>query len=773
MIKNITLYIFIFFLFSNKFQLEAQANFEEEKSLIAIIKILENRYNVLFSYADSTIKDIKSKAPSIDLSLIKTLKFLENSTSLKFELLNKKFIVIKNSFESFETSKTQKLSEVLITNYLTKGISKLNDGSIVLKPNKFSILPGLIEPDVLQIIQSQPGILSIDEKVSNLNVRGGTHDQNLLLWDGIKMYQSGHFFGLISAFNPYITEKVQVSKNGTSARYGDGISSVIDMKLSDTINHEFKTGIGLNLINAGVNTVIPISSKTELQLSFRRSLNDLIETPTYNQYFKRVFQDTDFNQPDESAISKNESFYFFDITGKLLYNLSRKDKLRIQFLTINNNLNYQEQSTRNNIEEALNSELIQQNLATGITYTRKWNEKLSTTSQIYLSNYNLNATNFDIVNDQRLIQENKVFDGSVKFDLNYYTTKNFNLNCGYHFSEIGISNLEDVNNPTFRSYIKEVLRSHSVYAEVNFLSKNTKTNLKVGIRSNYLDKFNKFLIEPRLNFNHEILKNIRFEILAEVKSQTTSQIIDLQNDFLGIEKRRWVLSNNKNIPIIKGKQLSAGLHYNKNGLLLTCDAFLKNVEGITTRSQGFQNQFQFINAIGSYKIKGIDLLINKKFNNYLNSWIGYSYSKNNYVFPILNNGEEFPNNFDIRHALKFASIYTINSIKFAVGLNWHSGKPTTKPINSTSISTNIDDRPKYDSPNKHNLADYIRADCSIMYKFNLTNSTKGIIGTSIWNILNKKNIINEYSTLDSNNKVSKIQNQSLGITPNLSIRLQF
>ena len=90
----------------------------------------------------------------------------------------------------------------------------------------------------------------------------------------------------------------------------------------------------------------------------------------------------------------------------------------------------------------------------------------------------------------------------------------------------------------------------------------------------------------------------------------------------------------------------------------SAEAYLKDVDGITTRSQGFQNQYQFINTIGSYQIKGIDLLLNKQFNNVISSWIGYSFSKNEYTFDTLNNGASFPNNVDIRHALTVAGTYT-------------------------------------------------------------------------------------------------------------------
>jgi hypothetical protein len=56
------------------------------------------------------------------------------------------------------------------------------------------------------------GVESTNESIANINVRGGTNDQNLMLWDNIKMYHSGHFFGLISAYNPNVTNKITVSK---------------------------------------------------------------------------------------------------------------------------------------------------------------------------------------------------------------------------------------------------------------------------------------------------------------------------------------------------------------------------------------------------------------------------------------------------------------------------------------------------------------------------------------------------------------------------------
>lgn len=761
-----TFFILIFF-FNNTFSQTEK----ELQPLTNIFKTIEARFNVSFNYADANVSNVKILTPEVS-TLRETLNYLRRETHLKYNALPNGNIIVSKAkpIKRSKSTRLQILDEVVVTNYLTKGISKPNDGTIVLKPSEFNILPGLIEPDVLQTIQALPGIQSTDETVSNLNIRGGTHDQNLILWEGIKMYQSGHFFGLISAFNPYLTKNVTVIKNGTSAFYGDGVSSIIDMRSKHKIDNELSGGFGTNLIHADAFAIVPISQKTEIQLSARRSITDAINTPTFEEYFKRISQDSDLNNSQNTIINTDADFYFYDASLKLLHDFSKDDKLRINVLTIFNDLAYKETATNNFSDEALNSGLSQFNISGSVFYEKQWNPDFTTDIQLYISQYDLDATNFDVINNQRLIQENKVTDVGLKINSHYNFSDAFKWRNGYQFIEVGISNLQDVNNPLFRSLIKEVVRTHSAYTEGYYKSSNGNTNIKLGIRGNYIDKFNKLLIEPRLSLSQNILNNLKFEVLGEFKSQTTSQIIDRQNDFLGIEKRRWVLSNNNNIPIIQSKQISTGLHYYKNRLRINLEAYIKQVDGITTRSQGFQNQFQFVNAIGSYQVKGIDVLINKQFNN-ASTWLSYSYSKNDYNFNTLNNGNAFPNNVDTRHAVAFASTYNFNDkLQIGLGFNWRSGIPTTNPIlgnQSTNGSIN------YELPNASNIKDYFRADASVTYNFALSRTLKAKAGLSFWNVTNQKNIINTYYTINEQETILQVNNQSLGITPNVSFRVSF
>ncbi len=91
---------------------------------------------------------------------------------------------------------------------------------------------------------------------------------------------------------------------------------------------------------------------------------------------------------------------------------------------------------------------------------------------------------------------------------------------------------------------------------------------------------------------------------------------------------------------------------------------------------------------------------------------------------------EFPNNFDITHSVSLASTYSLNNLDVSAGLNWHSGKPTTKPVNGNEPA------------NSSRLDDYMRVDVSAQYRFRLSKSINATAGISIWNLLNKENSTN-------------------------------
>ena len=687
------------------------------------------------------------------------------------EPLNANFSGASNADECLSavlSKEIENLNPVMLSNFITKGISKNADGAVNINYDAFDILPGLIESDVLLTVKELPGIQSVNETVSFLNIRGGTNDQNLILWDGIKMYQSGHFFGLISAFNPNLTKEVDIYKSVGNARYGDGVSGIISMRGSDELVTELKINAGINLLSADVLAEIPISDKLSLEVAGRHSLNQLFTTPTYNAYFDKAFQNTELQASSSSNFTSDDDFKFFDAHLRLQYEMSPKDKFRLSLLRLGNRLEFLENGTLDIQQQSLRSSLMQDNFSVGFYYARTWSDKVKTQVQWYGSGYELMALNSDIENDQRLIQENDLVETGIKVENSWQLSKNIIWQQGYQFNETGITNFENINNPVFERSEKQVLRTHSLYSSLLFETSDGKNRIEAGFRASHVNKFDEVLLEPRLHYTLRLGRNLSIEAMGALNSQTTSQVIDLQNDFLGVENRRWVLSNPGEIPIIKGKHLGMAINYQRKGWLFSAEPYTKEIRGITSQSQGFQDQLEDLRTIGKYTVYGLDFLANKQWEN-ANIWISYSYAQNDYTFPELDH-MEFPNNLDIRHSLSLGTNITLGAFKVGAGMNWHSGKPFT-PLGEDSVPQI--GRLDYELPNSANIEDYFRVDASATYTYDLSDRLTLISGISLWNLLDNDNVVNTFFRINEVPAVQQINDDALRFTPNATIRIVF
>ncbi|WP_233131786.1 TonB-dependent receptor [Robiginitalea sediminis] len=672
----------------------------------------------------------------------------------------------------------QQLDEVVVYKFLTTGLARETDGSIRMSTSDFGVLPGLTEPDVLQTIQALPGIKSIDETVSEINIRGGTNDQNLLLWDGIKMYQSGHFFGLISAFNPYLTENVRIIKNGASPFYGDGVSGIISMETFDRVERTYFGGAGFNLISGDAYAHLPLSDRVALQVSARRSVTDILNTPTYNLFTDRAFQNTQISNlggaNSDRIASQDESFYFYDFSGKVLYDIDDRHSLRMNFLYIRNNLFYGETLAVDNSQNR--SDLDQSNLSLGGRFTSQWNPRLRTEVAGYLTQYDLDSYYLTEASGQQLFQLNQVKETALKTRADYRFSDALTGSWGYQFLATGITNISEVNQPPLESRIKDVVYAHAAFAQWHYTSPDGRLMGMAGVRANYLsnpEDFDRFLLEPRLSLHYKLNPHLNLEVLGEFKNQTSLQKIDLEQNFLGIEKRRWILADEESLPVVTSKQASIGLHYDRGNWLAGLEGFYKEVDGITTDTQGFQNEYQFDGEIGSYTVMGLESLLNYKSEAW-SSWLSYTLNQNTYTFPDLDTSE-FPNNLDVRHTVSLGTNYTYGNLKLGIGLNYRSGRPFTEPQEApNAIDTSFfPNRINFQTPNSSRLPDYMRADFSAVYSFSLSETVKASAGASLLNLTNRRNILNTYYRLNAQNEIERIESLSLGLTPNLSFRVRF
>ncbi|PKQ46336.1 TonB-dependent receptor [Confluentibacter flavum] len=771
-------------------------------SLKEAITYLETQTGLLFSILSDGIILVKPREAMVLCGYVKdkdnlqplasaTVQTLKNSTttdengffqikienvtqSITIRFLGYKTIIkLTNQFSKtgcddiFLFPNFQSLSEVVVSNYIASGINKINNGSYEINFSDFDILPGLIDNDVLQSVQAFPGIQSINETVSNINIRGGTHDQNLILWDDIKMYQSGHFFGLISMYNPQITHSVSLRKNGSDVSYTDGVSGTISMQTNQSVNNKLNATLGINLTDANAFVDVPINKTSSIQVAARKSISDFIETPTYSAFFDRISQNTEVSNNTTTITNTDKTFDFYDTSLRWIYKIGDKDELRINFINVFNELQFNENAVVNDEEESRKSNLTQYSIAGALHYNRIWNDKLQTTFEAYETDYKLKAVNVDILDSQRFLQENIVSETSLKLKSNYRFNNALHLLSGYHFVETQVTNLDDIDTPLFRLLVSEVVRTHGVFSQLGYKSKNRNSNLNFGVRYNFIEKFSKSIWEPRLSFSQRFLDFFTVEVLGEFKHQNTSQVINFQNDFLGIEKRRWQLSNNKDIPVITSKQASLGLNYGHRGWLFNIEGYIKHVDGITAQSQGFQNQFEFAKSKGVNRVIGVDVLFRKHINKF-STWISYAYMHNEYQFKDLQ-PNYFPSNYNIKHAATLGMTYGLTNLKLSAGLNWHSGKPTTLPVTGNEI---VNDEVNYEAVNISSLEDYLRLDISALYNFKLTKKTKANVGISLWNVLNKENQINRFYKINSG-ELNETNQRSLGLTPNAVLNIYF
>lgn len=762
-------YVIVIFIFAFCHQLFSQEESQNTFPLIELLEILENHSNYKFSYADEDLKNIEVPEPPNMLSVTETIAFLEEKTGFKFTLIGTNQIVVDANIPVEPKPKKisiEELDEVVLTNVIAQGVSKIKDGSFKINFDEIGIIPGLIENDALQTIQALPGVESVNEKVSNINIRGGTNDQNLILWDGIRVYQSGHFFGLISAINPHQNHTATLYKNGTPSAYGNSVSSVIELHSNKNLNDDFTAEIGTTFLSADAFIDTPLDKQSSIQIAGRTSINGTFITPTYLQYYDRAFQDTEITNI-ENTINTEEDFKFSDVSFRWLYQLSDKDLLRLNYFSISNELGFTAEDFNQETVETKKSTLSQNSLGMGVYYRRNWSQKFTSHLQLYHSNYNLISTNRILDTNTYQEQENNLYENALKINTGWSLNDRFQLKSGYEFISTKIKNAEALKELTQEDVVENTLNVNNLFSSLRYQSLSKQTLINAGARLNYFNEFNLLLAEPRLSFNQQFLRNFSVEVLGELKSQYLSQVINFQNDFLGIENRKWQLANQQNFPIIQSRQASLGLNYQKNNWLASVESYVKKVEGISSQSQGFQNQFEYAQIIGDYRILGVDILINKRFQNF-DARLSYSLTDNDYLFDDLSS-DKIPNNFEIVNSFTFATSYNYKNFKVSGGLIWRSGKPFT-PISANGLANNQFD---YEPINSSNLKDYMRVDISVSQEFKIQKKLLAYAGLSIRNLLDRDNIINAYYRQDENNEIYLVQQKALGLTPNFVFRIKF
>jgi hypothetical protein len=747
---------------------------------------LEKAFNVKFSFNSELVDNQIITINLQDTTLDEVLIAIETQVNIKFRKESERYYTVRALPKTNLTS-TQQLDEVVIREYLISGINKeQDDASISVSPKKLGILPGLTEPDVLQSLQLLPGVQSPTETAAGIYIRGGTPDQNLVLWDGIKMYHSGHFFGTISAFNPYITDEIKLYKNGTKAMYGNRISGVIDITSDKDIPAQTEGGFGSNMTHADAYLKVPLSKSTAIIASARRSITDVFSTETFRNLAKRVFQDTKISEgnkvfEDDEVITTKDIFYFTDFTLKAIIKPNDNNEISISNLFTKNKLDYG--FLIEAYDEASSDQLDIKNQGSSVYWNHKFTESISHKLSTYYSSYDLNYIGTNSITDEfndRLSKDNRIDDFGLAYDLEWLINEKSSYGFGYQFSSSKVKyalSFEDSESPEDNFNETNIANTNiqALYADYQYKIKD-QWFVNFGLRTNYFSVLNKFFIEPRIQLETKLNSNFKFKASAESLHQAVSQVVEFNTKDFGLENQIWALSDGNTIPILKSVQFTSGFIFNKNGWNLDFEAYYKNVNGLTSFTLGFDNVDNFFSK-GKSNVFGLELLIKKKIQDY-RTWLSYSFINNDFKFNNINNGDPFPGNADISHQLTWSHTYEWNNFNVSLGWNLRTGIPFTK-------ATGINDTPDgsvitFEETNSSRLPNYHRLDVSATYKFMISKNEKwkGKFGLSLLNVYNQKSILSRtyekrQSTTSNDEVLREINKISLGITPNLVFRVDF
>ena len=377
---------------------------------------IENKFDVKYSFVDSIVKFKKVSLPLKKYDLNQLNEAISFQTSLNIVKIDNRYYSI---YKKEDVIQTEHLDEIIIEGFLSKGIKKINQ-NIIITPQKVGVLPGVTDSDVLLALQQLPGVKSPNETATGLYIRGGTSDQNLVLWDGIRMYHPGHLFGMISGFNPNAVQSTTFHNKATNPKFGERISSTIEIKMSDSISNKLNINAGLNGLNADIFLQTPIyKNKLGVILSFRKSYTEIGQTMTFNSLAEKVFQNTNF-----SKFNSENQFQFYDFSAKLIYNLHKSTQISLTTVVIDNGLNY---ISDNANLEVKNQKMKIFNSGFGLNWNQKYSSKLTQNALVYYSAYTLDYEKNRVFPNTEFEQFNK---------LNRVTDSGVELNFVYAFSDI-------------------------------------------------------------------------------------------------------------------------------------------------------------------------------------------------------------------------------------------------------------------------------------------------------------------------------------------------
>ena len=662
--------------------------------------------------------------------------------------------------------------------------------------------------DLFRGIQMLPGVDASNDLSADLSIRSSNGDENLVLLDGMTLYNVTHFFGIFSIVNPNLIDQVKIYKNAFPAEYGGRTAAVIDMRTQPMRQEGWKGILDVNLLTSSGVVEAPTGKTSALLLGFRTANQNLGNSSLFNQSNLNREVVATFVQGRPSArtvTSQQPDFYFNDANLKWTWQPSTRTHFLLSYFRGRDQfgLNYKRTTyppirrTVNYIEETYAEDARWQNDGLGLQWEQHWNPSLSTHTTLVRTGYE-NSTvvesAFSRVLDSRPVPilplENIHFNHIGETNLNLKNTlklpKDQSLHFGYQGAQsqvrfkIGEDGASRLNGD-------EAAPQHAVYTQ--YLSGQSFKNLSLDAGLRFTSFRGRGHLSPRLYAQYALGSDFSLKASYGVYQQFVRQLY--HEDRFGRSFQYWVLSDDR-FPVAVSNNFMLGFSHKNKWFDLDVEAYIKDTKGVMEHAlqrtglsvdDGKPVMPKYNLFLGDGRVQGIDVLLQKS-TPASAWWIAYTLSKATQSFPQVLKGSPFPAPNDRRHQLKLNGQYSLKSFNLGASYIFSSGRPYTdlslvsSPINDRTL-LKPDERVSY-------LKDYHRLDLYANYTFPI-RTAEGTIGINLFNATNQNNVKYRqfiYSFItpaepgnpSAKNPVNTVigaELEMLRFTPNLSFQVKF
>jgi hypothetical protein len=657
------------------------------------------------------------------------------------ELQEQKINLNKNLTINIKLTETEKvIEEVIITaERKNENVVRTEMSTIKLQAKEIKQIPALFgEVDIIKTLQLLPGIQATGEGFSGFNVRGGSPDQNLILFDEATVYNASHLMGFFSVFNNDAVKDVKVYKGDIPAEFGGRLSSLLDIRMKEGNLKKFEATGGLGTISSRLTLEGPIiEDKWSVLVAGRR---------TYADLFLLLSSDEMIN---------SNKLYFYDLNLKTNYKISDKDRIFVSGYFGRDVFKF--------------SDMFSWDWG-NYTLTTRWNhlfsERLFSNFSFIYSKYDYKMESGESQYGFKWVSE--LEDFKIKGDLTYFLNPNNTIKFGFD----GIFHHFNPGYATGPSGDPIVMPESNALEYAVYLSNEhklgTQLTINYGLRAsafqnmgeatsynfdeNYekidstvyeqWDIYNTFYgLEPRLSINY--LLNEKSSIKASY-SRTKQYVHLASNSTAGSPLDVWVPSSPNIDPQI-ADQVAIGYFRNflNNYFETSIELYYKNMNNqidfkdhaeLTLNSE-LEGEFR----IGDAWSYGAEFLIRKQQGKFT-GWISYTLSKAERKIPEINYGKIYPSSYDRPHNLSIVGIYDLTK-RWNISATWvyATGNPVTFPSGKFEYEGMA--VPIFTERNSYRMPDYHRLDLSITLKGKIkpNKRRRSELNVSVYNVYNRHN----------------------------------